>query len=719
MAHKIARKDNVSGELFDLSIPSLNNYFGREHIFYTIRYGISPPLDKYLDELEGIIGGDGDDKTEKRQQRLGFLYHCFESTELQYFFELYSNYINGGGPNPHRFNDQYNNFFVLTVAGGNIITVFAQLIVNMFDSFTKAVNHQIEPADYEWEYWNLYDKDYRREQFLNDDAREIRDFMFTTEFKDWEDDSIYWTILNITYDLLTPTNKKLLDELENYDYYGTTKNDLNALQICYLICEHFLNNDKDGSVENDVRTVAEAPHSDFDFKLSPNIDPDILNERLPDYDVQPFIDELADSIPEDSDAGFMLLRAKTLIISKSFAQVPNYSPSDIQTFKNDCVSKLGTWVHSLFPQTMQQEYLQRVHKKTDCWKFLNFLMQKKILIGDATRNNVDEVLKFYMSGYHQAEDRNGRTEDRNGRRYHPIPIQPNSTEAIIAYLYNVTYHLNIYIHNWENDTLSIYSAPALFMNGRKVVKPKDYSYKNICFSFLSLNTILDSNNSFIARLGTDILNYFLNNPVFETEAILDSLIKTVNNQKKIYDPRSSAYMPPSDLILVPTHPNFSRSLRTIKDILQNSRYSELGYPDGLRLTINAIKTNSDIKPELPQLPDTRLDETTDKAIDIAQSDSRIMSGFVQFKSKGAPGTSSSDMDVSDAEGKKTKKKKKSKKMKKKSKKMKKKLKKAIKNIILLNRSIKLLKENTKGKTSKKYKKKKQKTKNKKIKKKLN
>ena len=41
--------------------------------------------------------------------------------------------------------------------------------------------------------------------------------------------------------------------------------------------EHFLNNDKDGSVENDVRTVAEAPHSDFDFKLSPNIDPDILN----------------------------------------------------------------------------------------------------------------------------------------------------------------------------------------------------------------------------------------------------------------------------------------------------------------------------------------------------------------------------------------------------------------------------------------------------------
>ena len=139
MAAVIARKDNVSGELFDLSIPSLNNSFGYEHIMYTIRYGISPPLEKYMEELEAIVDGPQDDKTEKRQQRLQFLYHCFESRELQDLFQIYCNYINGGGSirSPHWFNRQYPSFFVVTVAGGNIITVFAQLITNMLDSFTK------------------------------------------------------------------------------------------------------------------------------------------------------------------------------------------------------------------------------------------------------------------------------------------------------------------------------------------------------------------------------------------------------------------------------------------------------------------------------------------------------------------------------------------------------------------------------------------------------
>lgn len=666
MASDIARQDNVSGELFDLSIPSLNNSFGYEHIMYTIRYGISPPLEKYMEELEAIVDGPQDDKTEKRQQRLQFLYHCFESREIQDFFRIYCNYINGGGTihSPHWFNRQYPSIFVLTVAGGNIITVFAQLLTNILDSYTKAVNNEVEPADYEWEEWDLYDDDYEREEFFNDDARDIRDGMFTTNFRDWTPD--YWRLINTTYELLTPSNKKIIDELENYSQFSKEL-------ICFLICSHILNNDHDRTVENDVRGVAEAPHSDFDFKLSPNIDPDILDESKPDYDVQTFIDELSDSIPEDSHAGFMLLRAKSLIICKSRAQVPNYSNDDIKRFKRDCAAKMGNWVYSLFPQTMQRDYLQRVTPNSDCWKFLNFLLQKKILIGDATRNNIDEILKFYMSGYHQAED-------RNGRAYHPIPTQPNSTEAIIEYLHHVTFHLNVYINRWETDKLSRNSAPGLFMNGPRVVEPRDYSYRTICFSFLTLDSLLHSNNCFVGRLGSDILNYFLNNPEFQTEAILDSLIKSVNNQRRRIDPRSWAYMPPSDLVLAPTHPSFSRSLRTLKDILENSRYSELGYPDGLRLTINAIRTDS-------RLPDTRLDQMSDEAMAAAGSDRNIMSEFVQFRSKGAPGTS--------GRAKKTRKKKYKLKKKYKSKKMKRKLKKAIKNTILLNRSIKILRKNAK------------------------
>ena len=47
-------KDNISGELFDLSVPTLNNDFGYEHITYSIKYGISYPIEKYRQEIKAI-----------------------------------------------------------------------------------------------------------------------------------------------------------------------------------------------------------------------------------------------------------------------------------------------------------------------------------------------------------------------------------------------------------------------------------------------------------------------------------------------------------------------------------------------------------------------------------------------------------------------------------------------------------------------------------------
>ena len=287
-AEYIARTENVSGELFDLSVPSLNNEFGWKHITGIMRYGISFPLEKFIDELEAILkdGGPPDDKTAKREARLRFLYHCFESREIQDMFPIFCNYLNGGGDESARtwVNGQYQyNYFIITVAGGNIITLFSQLLINIIDCFTKATNAQFEAHDFEYEDWDIHADWYSPETFDEGDATTTRDFMFDNMFGTWGEGSVYWDIINETYRLLTDTNKTLLEALEKNSSFSKE-------QIAFLIVSHFLNNDDDGSVESDIRFIARAPYSDFDFKLSPNIDLDLLKDI--DYDVQPFINEL-------------------------------------------------------------------------------------------------------------------------------------------------------------------------------------------------------------------------------------------------------------------------------------------------------------------------------------------------------------------------------------------------------------------------------------------
>ena len=602
-AEYIARTENVSGELFDLSVPSLNNEFGWKHITGIMRYGISFPLEKFIDELEAILkdGGPPDDKTAKREARLRFLYHCFESREIQDMFPIFCNYLNGGGDESARtwVNGQYQyNYFIITVAGGNIITLFSQLLINIIDCFTKATNAQFEAHDFEYEDWDIHADWYSPETFDEGDATTTRDFMFDNMFGTWGEGSVYWDIINETYRLLTDTNKTLLDVLENDSRFSKE-------QIAFLIASHFLYNDTDGSVESDVRFVARAPYSDFDFKLSPNIDLDLLQTR--DYNVQPFIDELGAAVQHEQEnadhpfgtpAGFLLLRAKTLIVCNSSGTLPGYTSRQIKEYQRDCARELGPWVYSLFPQTMQAEYLDRTRKGSNCYKFLNHLMQKKLLIGDATRNNVDEILKFYLSGYY-------KPRNRRGDYYAVVPESSNSTEAIIRYLSYTSYHLNMYIEHWETLTdrghhkLSRHAAPALHNGGL----PQRWSYRAACFGFLNLNNILYQNSGLISRLASDILNYFLNNtPLFHTETILDRLIDSVNNERyRITGRGNQCYMPPSDLVLVPNNRTFTPALRTIKHILDESRYSELGYPDGIRITINAIESES-------RIPDTRLDE---------------------------------------------------------------------------------------------------------------
>jgi hypothetical protein len=157
-----------------------------------------------------------------------------------------------------------------------------------------------------------------------------------------------------------------------------------------------------------------------------------------------------------------------------------------------------------------------------------------------------------------------------------IPTE-NNTEAIIAYTRNITSNINIYIDTWFSVLLTPQGAPA-----KSSLQSGPYYYESSVRCFLSLDTII-INPSPIPLLAADIMNYFLNNPVFHTETILDLLINTFNTTRS-----SQCVMLPSDILLVPTQ--YQDYLSRIKDILNSTLNSELGYPDGLRITINVIIT---------------------------------------------------------------------------------------------------------------------------------
>jgi hypothetical protein len=265
---------------------------------------------------------------------------------------------------------------------------------------------------------------------------------------------------------------------------------------------------------------------------------------------------------------------------------------------------------------MQQNYLTDVPQGSDCWNYLNHLNEKKQAIREATQNSIDETMKFHQAGYF-------KPANSLGEMFAMVDPAQNSTEAIIEYISNITYHMNIYIEKWETinprgeNILSSKAAPGLHQGGL----PARFSHKSVCYNFLSLNSILTVDDGLVARLSADILNYFLNNPNFNTEAILDNLIKSFNaTREALTGISSNCFMPPSDLLAVPTNKDFNRPLRTIKHILDGTRYSELGYPDGIRITLNAIETED-------QIGDTNLDTIELAAQILVKDNSSIQTGY--------------------------------------------------------------------------------------------
>lgn len=560
----MADQPSYAGEFFDLSITSINNNYGALHNIGVMLYGINFPLEKFIKELQMILNdeaGATDDKALKRANRLAFLQHCNSLPELRIFFERFCNYLNGRDGD----GTQYPNFIVITAAGGNIIIVFAQLIMNMIDS-------------------------YKPDESKPDE-------------------------LKLDENLLLPTNKILLKKLSNsfQESIGNEKIIINEILIS--IINHFKSNPKMLQV---LQEIASSSASDCDFKLSPNIfqtrdqeseiKVDQIRSSLAGMEVESqsgsqsggtayedirqlltmfsqlsvnpekredfeFINALlSQAISNKNNAGFLLFRAKTVIDCRKYYKPP-YTPKQLKQFKQLCSEKYK----ELYPQTIQKSHLDEatdeiIRKKLhpNCLIYLKHLMEKKQAIKNSTQMTIEEIIRLFINGYF-------KQANSSGLMFPVIPPSANNTEAIIAYTRNITFNINVYIHKWFTVRFTQLGAPA-----RSSLNPGDYDYKLLVQLFLSLDTMIKDNN-LIPLLCADIMNYFLNNPLFHTETILDKLIVNFNTSIG-----TQCVMLPSDILLVPTA--YQIYLSKIKDILNVSLNSGYGYPDGLRITINAIIT---------------------------------------------------------------------------------------------------------------------------------
>ena len=123
--HNIAKF--YRGELFDLTVTSANNKFGKEKIVHSLKNGINFKIEYFIKELDKITSDKHDDKSKKRKIRKEFLELCKSNKILEHLFNLLINYLNGG--QTLTMTNEYNNqSLIVVLMGGNIINIYFNII---------------------------------------------------------------------------------------------------------------------------------------------------------------------------------------------------------------------------------------------------------------------------------------------------------------------------------------------------------------------------------------------------------------------------------------------------------------------------------------------------------------------------------------------------------------------------------------------------------------
>ena len=599
------------GELIDIVAYALNTLFGKEHIENMLKHGINFTLDKIIRELEMLVDDETSDKKAKRLERLEFLRFCKTNPYIMYFFSIFCNYLNGGGnEDSEGFTGvgQYNSNMVLTVAGGNIVTIFAQLIVNMIDSYHKVniINSRVVSHSEFLSHWNVYDPNYKLPDFT---AQQLMPNMVSLIFDnlDLADKKKFNDIIASTFKLLTKTNRSLLTCLATFLEQTQVETGLIAYsreQLCFIIVKHFMTASNATEARTLAYTIAMKHPSDFDYKLSPNIHRLLLEldkylrqvniseivarQYLAQFNMRAImgrgrlqlLDTQIDAVinflkkhfnslsallsSDDIGAQFLLFRIKTFIDFRykssdeidALEVLKKEERERMLEFKKDC-DKYTKIPEILYPQTMQKELLKEVPLIGDCYTYLQYLLDKKEANNDSTMRSIYGVMKHYD------------------------PNSQNPTEAILLHMHIYSRGANIFIVDWENGIIpNKWDAPALYDMGK--LKPIK-KYEDVFKCFLHINNIMKKDNSLVLRLASDIIHTFLSKSKYQIEQILESI---VGEHAKEPHPENTEYaLIPIKIDTTSTDHKYIQELQKIERIFEKKIYSDYPYPDGARILI--------------------------------------------------------------------------------------------------------------------------------------
>ena len=551
--------DTFSGEFFDLTLSSFNNLFGKEKIIYSMRKGIEVPISKFLYELQEIEKLTNDDKTDKRKLRYILLSAANKDLRnvLASFFEVMMCWLNGGGdklsqyyPGYYNFSQYYQQRLIIMVNGGNIITIFAKLLLNIIQTSSSYST-----------FTEIYDN-------LTKSNRE-----FIYELENWEFNEVSESSINEEFG--APVTFNFNVKIEN-------KYDILAYIINYLQFINSITNNEFTNTLQHLLTI--TTYSDFDYCLLPNKEPSTKEDTFQDKEnIDGLIRDYENMLnTTKGKQGFALFRVKSYLTCNTI----NSEKVKTKELKQNCKNALTNRSISydlykrLIPQLIQKNDLNDPGLNDPRWNlckyYVNTLLTKKNNIKEATKFNVKSTISFFAN-YIKSNLLSVYTGNNDFE-----------LEGLIFYLNYTTYKLNVYIREWEAGRIESSIKYSLY----------EKSYQYILSSFLTLDSIIST--PYLLTLSASLIEYFLNNPdgfiqpvsLSVTENILDYMISEIKNTSLC----KNVSVDPAKLLLVSSSDNKeynSRIRRFLYEKLEDAAYSEVGFPDGINIIVNAIVTNND------------------------------------------------------------------------------------------------------------------------------
>ena len=574
-------KNRVSGELFDLTITDYINQFGKEKILYSLMFGISLPLDKYIDELMMIVGSASqevrvqgaamvqesscerlpalnenfkDDKYVKRRDRLIFLMECNENHHIRGYFQMMCNFINGRNGN---YDEQYPQSVILTCAGGNIITIFAKLLWELFLSPRGTLSKEVQNITFNKNIYLIYKSidpnivltiKNQLDEICNAYFFDILQRLQSNDYSDFD----YSLVPNIS-NSLRPIDNNVKRDLDRFD-------------------KKFDDDQIGGMLRRSSRTQPDkkdrpltVPELQFQEKEERDIKRRMKQKALKDAEEN--IVKIPNKTSKKKEVeptpiqqhkeGFVLFRVKSLFkcdlnainMPRELKKISDILTATYKTKQTDCLDVKQNpppEYINLYPQMAQQSWLNlpQINANPNCRKFIERLLAKKAIIENATKINVNTAINII----------------------NPTGRQEENLNSIMLYLNTVTSNLNGYMRN-VNFPLT---------------------------AFQSLQNIITSG---LIELSSSLLIQFLTNEIYKTKNIIDVIGRQILgvSEKAVFNLVGTSEG--RDLIL----PKIDNLKTTVES---GNQYK------GVNITVNAITTETVAQQEVTEINSADIDTST-------------------------------------------------------------------------------------------------------------